>query len=118
MANKDDPPETIVECSWQRIAAVVKSHESPDPETVHASLIELDPQWKDQALPLAVELCGFAYGQLLDRARQIAAAQRVKRLVSEREIDDLRLADDVLDVVRTLFERYEPNALEIQPSLN
>lgn len=115
---KDDPPQTLVEYSWQQIAAAVRSHGSREPEAVHASLIKLDPQWRDQALPLVVELCGFAYGQLLDRARSIAATQRLRQLVSKGEIDDLCLADDVLDVVRKLFERCEPSGLETQPSFN
>jgi hypothetical protein len=117
MSSKDRQ-DTLVESSWDRIASAVRSDGPRDVETVHATLIELNPAWHSEAMSLVVELCGFAYGQVLDRARRIAAARRKRVPISEQTIDELRTADDVLDIVRALFERCEPEAVRFNPSLN
>jgi hypothetical protein len=116
--SSQDRRGTLVESSWDRIALAVRSDAVRDADIVHAKLVELSPAWHSETMSLIVELSGFAYGRVLDRARKIAAARRKEAPISYQAIDELRTADDVLDVVRTLFERCEPEEVRFQPSFN
>ena len=110
--------DALVQSSWDLIAAAVRSHGHRDIETVHASLVDMDSAWASEAVGLTVELCGFSYGQVLNCAKAIAAARRKENEISDQAIDELRTADDVLSIARSLFERCEPQAATLYPSLN
>ncbi|HMI82022.1 MAG TPA: hypothetical protein VK480_09575 [Solirubrobacterales bacterium] len=114
----DRSAATLIESSWLEIASTVRADGPRDPDTVHAALVRLNPRWRNQAVSLVVELCGFAYGKLMDRAREVAAARRERVPIREEVIDELQTADDVLEVANRLFERCEPEEVSTHPSFN
>lgn len=114
----DRSAAALIESSWLEIASTVRADGPRDPDAVHAALVRLSPRWRNQAVSLVVELCGFAYGKMMDRAREIAAARRKHVPIRDEVIDELQTADDVLQVVNRLFERCELEKSHIRPSLN
>lgn len=116
------PPDrsavALIESSWQEIALTVEADGPRDPDAVHAALIRLNPRWRSNAVSLVVELCGFAYGKVMDRARELAAARRQHAPIRDDVIDELRTADDVLEVANRLFERCEFEKPRVYPSFN
>lgn len=113
-----DQQEALIERSWERIASIVESGESRDAASVRAVLHAFDTAWQRHEASLIIGLSGFAYGQIMERARQIAASRRSNAPISDQAIDDLRIADDVEKIVRELFALCEPENVEFQPSLN
>jgi phosphoribosylformylglycinamidine (FGAM) synthase-like amidotransferase family enzyme len=110
--------DALVEGSWDLIASAVRSDGPRDIETVQASLVDMNSAWASEAVGLTIELCGFSYGQILNCAKAIAAARRNQDEISDQAIDELRIADDVLGIARSLFDRCEPEAATFSPSLN
>jgi phosphoribosylformylglycinamidine (FGAM) synthase-like amidotransferase family enzyme len=108
----------LIESSWHEIALTVRRDGPRDPAAVHAALVELSPRWRNQAVSLVVELCGFAYGKVIDRAREVAAARRQHAPIRDEVIDELQTADDVLQVVNRLFERCDHEDSHVHPSFN
>lgn len=117
MADRDKQ-EALIERAWQRIASLIESGEARDTASVRSALRALDPDWQDQEVSLVVGLSGFAYGQIMERAREIAASRRSNSPINERVLEELRVADDVEEIIRELFKACESNAVEFQPSLN
>lgn len=114
----DRSAAALIESSWREIASTIKADGPRDPDAVHAALVKLSPRWRNQAVSLVVELCGFAYGKLMDRAREVAAARREHVPIRDEVIDELRTADDVLEVANRLFERCEFEDKPVHPSFN
>lgn len=113
-----DEQEALVQSSWDWIASILESGSPSKAEFIRALLRDSDPAWRRQEVSLIVELSGFAYGKLIDAAREIAASRRDGRPVTDQMVDSLRVADDVLSTVRELFELCEPEHVVLHPSLN
>jgi phosphoribosylformylglycinamidine (FGAM) synthase-like amidotransferase family enzyme len=114
----DRSAAALIESSWHHIASTIRGDGPRDPVAVHAALVELSPRWRNQAVTLVVELCGFAYGKVIDRAREVAAARRQHVPIRDEVIAELQTADDVLQVVNRLFERCDYEQSPVHPSFN